>query len=300
MDTITKFLNNISYKFPKGYPDINDPNDFLILENELKHLGINLHELAQSDHYTKRKNERIKITDIPNLSQKMVGDNDLSQVKEKIIKDITQELSKRLTYLENIKNIPTSYTEQIVYKTLKPVLLSDNKKYDLQFTTEAKTKSGDIKGYTNSYYVTIISDDTLLTLRGMDGDDQSIIQSVIDHNEKTDKESKPVNILTLSDFEYIISLDEIIKPSTIDPAELPYKIRTDYRKGADFIHDVYGKGTIVDTSTGAAGKGDNRGKLDWVEVDFKKPYLSGGKLKTTRIVNNIYTTVSPLLSQDNG
>ena len=27
MDPITKFLNNISYKFPKGYPDINDPKD---------------------------------------------------------------------------------------------------------------------------------------------------------------------------------------------------------------------------------------------------------------------------------
>ena len=27
MDPIIKFLNNISYKFPKGYPDINDPKD---------------------------------------------------------------------------------------------------------------------------------------------------------------------------------------------------------------------------------------------------------------------------------
>ena len=27
MDSIEKFLRNVSYKFPKGYPDINDPKD---------------------------------------------------------------------------------------------------------------------------------------------------------------------------------------------------------------------------------------------------------------------------------
>lgn len=35
MDPITKFLYNISYKFPKGYPDINDEQDILLLENIL-------------------------------------------------------------------------------------------------------------------------------------------------------------------------------------------------------------------------------------------------------------------------
>ena len=36
MDALTKFLNNISYKFPKGYPDMNDPKDV-----ELLHILIN-------------------------------------------------------------------------------------------------------------------------------------------------------------------------------------------------------------------------------------------------------------------
>jgi hypothetical protein len=47
MDTLTKFLNNIAYKFPKGYPDINNEQDILLLETELYALGINLDELKK-------------------------------------------------------------------------------------------------------------------------------------------------------------------------------------------------------------------------------------------------------------
>ena len=44
MDPITKFLHNISYKFPKGYPDMNNDQDILLLENELNKLGFSLNE----------------------------------------------------------------------------------------------------------------------------------------------------------------------------------------------------------------------------------------------------------------
>jgi len=27
MDSITKYLNKIAYKFPKGYPDVNNPEE---------------------------------------------------------------------------------------------------------------------------------------------------------------------------------------------------------------------------------------------------------------------------------
>ena len=33
MDALKQFLYNIAYKFPKGYTDIIDPKDILILEN---------------------------------------------------------------------------------------------------------------------------------------------------------------------------------------------------------------------------------------------------------------------------
>jgi hypothetical protein len=47
MDPITKFLHNISYKFPKGYPDINDEQDILLLETELNKIGFSLKEMKQ-------------------------------------------------------------------------------------------------------------------------------------------------------------------------------------------------------------------------------------------------------------
>jgi hypothetical protein len=42
MDKITKFLNKIAYKFPKGYPDINDSQDLLLLEGFLNDLGVDI------------------------------------------------------------------------------------------------------------------------------------------------------------------------------------------------------------------------------------------------------------------
>ena len=39
MDVLEQFLHNISYKFPKGYPNMKDPKDVLMLENEIKKNG---------------------------------------------------------------------------------------------------------------------------------------------------------------------------------------------------------------------------------------------------------------------
>jgi hypothetical protein len=40
MDVLEKFLYSIAYKFPKGYPDMKNEQDILILENEFRKLGI--------------------------------------------------------------------------------------------------------------------------------------------------------------------------------------------------------------------------------------------------------------------
>jgi hypothetical protein len=40
MDILEKFLYSISYKFPKGYPDMKNEQDILILESEIKKMGI--------------------------------------------------------------------------------------------------------------------------------------------------------------------------------------------------------------------------------------------------------------------
>jgi hypothetical protein len=49
MNIFEKFLNNISYKFPKGYPDMNNEQDISLLESlvsEILGKNINLIEMA--------------------------------------------------------------------------------------------------------------------------------------------------------------------------------------------------------------------------------------------------------------
>ena len=36
MDILEKFLHSIAYKFPKGYPDLNNEQDIFLLESLLK------------------------------------------------------------------------------------------------------------------------------------------------------------------------------------------------------------------------------------------------------------------------
>jgi hypothetical protein len=45
MNVLDKFLHSIAYKFPKGYPDMEDEQDKIILENEFTKIGITLNEI---------------------------------------------------------------------------------------------------------------------------------------------------------------------------------------------------------------------------------------------------------------
>ena len=44
MDSLDIFLKKYSYKFPKGYPDMNNDQDVLLLESILEELGIDMNE----------------------------------------------------------------------------------------------------------------------------------------------------------------------------------------------------------------------------------------------------------------
>jgi hypothetical protein len=48
MDILDKFFKKYSYKFPKGYPDMNNEQDVLLLESILGELGIDLNEVKKS------------------------------------------------------------------------------------------------------------------------------------------------------------------------------------------------------------------------------------------------------------
>jgi len=294
MNVLEQFIRNISYKFPKGYPDIEDPKDALLLENEFKKIGIDLDELNLTQHYNDRKKERSVILDVPNLTQQMIGDNDIQTVKDQIITQTQNEISKRLTQLENIKNLPLSFKEIIVYKIIKPVLSFQGKKHDLLLTTESEVNNVK-KLYNDKYYYVIVEEDNIITLMGGVGSDSEIEEKTFNHLKQKNKPTKPVKILTLSDYEYIIQLDKpVLQNITFTPNELPYKIKTLYRPGTKFTHDKFGTGTII--SAASYGQPDSRGMVDWIEVKYDRPYLTGGKLKDTRRFENLYTLISPSIN----
>ena len=89
MDILEKFLRNISYKFPKGYPDINDAQDMLMLEGILKGMGI---ELLES--YDKLAPETKKVAD--DVLQLLGFDKDQvrasSKTKFTIYSDISRDV----------------------------------------------------------------------------------------------------------------------------------------------------------------------------------------------------------------
>lgn len=91
MDNIEKFLKKYSYKFPKGYPDIKNNQDVLLLEKILKEeLGIDkdflLNEEAPAyDNVIKNK---LKKLPIPKGNYKLGQDIQLSGEDAKIFKEL--------------------------------------------------------------------------------------------------------------------------------------------------------------------------------------------------------------------
>jgi hypothetical protein len=287
MDTLEKFLHSIAYKFPKGYPDMKNEQDVLILENEFKKIGIDLKELeTNKNHWQDRVNERGTILDIINFPK------DYPISKQEVIKQIQDELNLRSNRLLKLKDFPASINYQVGYKLMKPILIYENNRIPLELKTEY-SKNEIKKTNTGTSYVAIINDNILNTLLLLMDDDDLTIETNMKDHQKREGFTKPIKITTNPEYEFIITPEVENISTLIDPQSLPYKLRTDYRKGADFEHDTYGKGTIINTSAGSGGKGDSRGKLEWVEVDFGKPYVQGGQLKKTRIINNIYTLLSP-------
>jgi len=250
-----------------------------------------LKELFATGHYKDRKAERGNILDII-VSKEAYGDYNIDEAKSKIISSIKNELDSRLQRLENA-DVESSKTHIIGYKILKPVLFSNNKEYPI--VMEIEEDKGKNSG---TYYYGIINNGSFITLILEKTDNDVDLESkMLRHLDRENKniKNKKTKILTYNNFVFNINIDELFDKKT--EKEIPtedtvdYIVRTDYRKGADFVHKTYGKGTIMITSTGVGGKGDTNGKLDWVDVDFGKPYVKGGQLQTVRRINPVFTKV---------
>lgn len=289
MDALKQFLYNIAYKFPKGYPDISDPKDILILENELKKVGIDLNELETwQNHWQDRVKERGTILDIINFPK------DYPMSKQEVSQQIQDELNLRSNRLLKLKEFPLSIPNDVGYKLMKPILVHENNRILLKLKVEYTTEIGK-KINIGTSYVAVISDNILRTLLLLDEDDDATIESNMANHQERNKIKKPIRTSTAPDYEFIITPKTEITKTLIDPKSLPYRIKTSYRVGSDFVHNDYGTGKIVAAASAGtrSGEPDSRGMVEWVEVDFDKPYVAGGVLKDTRIIKNVYTSLSP-------
>jgi hypothetical protein len=312
---IDKILNEWAFRCHDGVVDISNSEKINILNEILEEYKftdiLKLDEgLYNTDHFKKRLDQRGNILDIVNLNKIPLGEYDINNVKDKLKNNISSKLKNQADKLLT-KDIPL-YSKGINgVRMLKPILVVNNKKYPLQlFAISTKvTKSGDIVDINNigGLYFCIIKNNTLITLLLLDQEDDSDLYYQIKHHSDLKKDDNITpNIYNLSEYIYEIDLDELmgnskeVKPDydLIDPSSLPYKLRTDYRKDANFEHENFGTGKIINTSAGIGGKGDSRGKIDWVDVKYPKPFLKGGKFTDIRRFENIYTLVSPILKND--
>ena len=193
MDILEQFLNDISYKFPKGYPDIEDPKDremlFSLLEEVLgedplsitNDIKESINELETPQHFDLRVEQRGRATDILNINQQMVGDRNVEEVKQQVMDELEAEFKKRALRLSKIQSLPISFTNTVLYKIIKPILLSDGVRHELIFKTQSTVGETDIETeYVGSYYYAIIDDDRLFTIKLGDKEtDDELIKKTI-------------------------------------------------------------------------------------------------------------------------
>ena len=259
-------------------------------------------------HFKQRTNERGKVLDVLNLNEISLKDYNTADVKEKLKSNISNEIQNRAAKILEKESIPSSFTYEVGIKVLKPILVVDGKEYSLKLfaksITVAKDGSEVEKDNVGTLYFATVYDDRATTLLLLNKeDDNELSFQIKKHAErKPGREDKDTKILTPPNYIYRIDLDKLMGrekqgPELVDSSTLPYKVRTDYRTGAKFVHSQHGIGTIIATSAGSGGKGDSRGSIDWIDVKYPIPFAKGGKVTDTRRFDNIITLASPLLAK---
>lgn len=253
-------------------------------------------EVHQTDHYKERKQERTIIQSI-GLPQQAYGPYNKEDVDLRLKQEITDRL---LRILRAFESSTSKEMGSIVrnYPILSPYLLSGEKKYPILIVTQTQDKGEGI-GHT---YELIKIGDKLITLlvreKGRDPFEETKkhIERQVQQGKQPEKVlTYPIDVLKTKNSDFEIDLETLMRgkkveleTSEISQESLPYKIRTDYRKDATFTHNQYGQGTIVNTSVGGKGDPGIKGKLDWVDVDFKTPFVKGGKMTTIRRIEPVY------------
>ena len=249
-----------------------------------------LWEAIESDHYLERKAERGTIESINIPNPQIYGEYNKDETNKKLILLLQEELNKRFITLENTDfGISGEYNLGVVF--FMPVLVNGNQKSQIKMTTTSRD--------VGIFYLSIVISNKLITVYPeIHYSESNIENSITSHLKREGKDNgKPSKAHRISNYLYEIDIakvhgEEKEKTYTVSKTEkteedFDYEIRTDYRIGSTFKHKKYGSGKVVAVAGG--GKGGANGIVDWVEVQYDKPYVKGGKILKTREFKNIVT-----------
>ena len=253
---------------------------------------IKLIELLSTNHYKERKIERLDIKNII-LPKGVNIPYDASELIEKLKQYIRHEVEQKLKNLEGIAPGQKKSNQYRVVKLYRPLIQVEKNTYPIELKVHS-TKSERLKENQGNLYVVIMSESSLITVF-LSNAESDLEKQSSSHLEKRGVTNYRLQVIGNEDtYTSIIDVRELMEGKSIglsqaevQEEDLPYKVRTDYRKGATLDHEQYGKQKIINTSSGVKGQPDQKGKLDWVEIE-SKPYVKGGKLLTTRRIPNIY------------
>jgi hypothetical protein len=256
-------------------------------------------ESIPSKHYLERKNERTELIGIT-IDDSIYEKYGAQQVNSLLKGEIESQIKKVLRAIETRVSTKEVDKKSPIYKSfkiLKPEVLFQGNSYPVNMEVLATKENvpGKVKEKGDAFAV-ISAGDTLITFM-LISDERDLLQQSREHLKRkkgVDLDTIKLTAVNAINYQYVIDIDKLIngapKQEKISKESLPYTIRTDYRKGAYFTHEKYGKGIIVNTSAGVKGQPNTQGKLDWVEVAFERPILKSGVLHKTLKFPNIYAT----------
>ena len=261
-----------------------------------------IEELGLTNHYVTRKTENTVTKIFTSMS--ILGDiYDREEFKTKLIKAIQNEIDIRLKKLEQLNTIKSSNKVDIAHLIISPTVYKDgvSQPVNMEFMYSPKNGKTDddgkiikVRKLTGSFVV-IVRGDALITFMeiGSDMDEAEIEAQVKRHNKTNGYPYKEVKVI--GNPEFIIDIDTLMRgarqeTNTVSIENLPYKVRTDYRKGATLNHKKYGKRKIINTSSGTGGDPGISGKLEWVEIEVDEyPDTKAKVMRNSIKIPNIYT-----------
>ena len=107
MDILDIFLNKYSYKFPKGYPDMNNEQDVLLMEGILENLGVGLNEeeIQDFESFIQNKNSSIPPEFIKTIN--LLSDD----LKSRILKGSSNDINEIIKFLNSNQDISKALTD---------------------------------------------------------------------------------------------------------------------------------------------------------------------------------------------